>query len=121
MANEITTVLRLNVANGNYTDQFLAAPAITQNTLGAASGVQTIGTSAENLAVGDVATLGMFAITNLDSTNYVTYGPDDSGTQKTFGRLSPGESAIMRLQPGITVKLTANTAPVKIKYLLLND
>lgn len=121
MANEITSLLRLNITNGNYTDSFVASPTITQTTLNAASGVQTIGTTAEALSVGDVATLGMLCLTNLDSTNFVTYGMDDAGTMKATGKLKAGESAILRLLPGITFKLQADTAGCKVRFLLLND
>ncbi|WP_254513842.1 hypothetical protein [Anatilimnocola floriformis] len=121
MSNEITTLVRLNITNGVYTDAFSASPTITQNTLGANSGIQTVGTSAEALAVGDVATLGLVCLLNTDATNFVQFGPDDSGTMKVVGRLKPGEAAQFRLEPGITLKLKADTASCKVRFLLLND
>ena len=87
-----------------------------------ASGVQTIGTTAEALDVGDVATLGRLLLRNLDTTNYVEWGPDSAGTMIGCGKLKPsGDVAEFRLKPGITLKLQANTASCNVQYELLSD
>jgi len=122
MANEITVTTRLAVENGKHKDTF-APPVlkINQAAIGASSGVVSVGTSEEDLAVGDVTTLGWVALRNLDSTNYVTYGPKSGSDMVAFGRINAGETALLRLAQGITVRWAANTAAVKVQVLLLQN
>ena len=121
MANEITINLTVNVSNGEYKYQFSKNSLVTQAVVGAASGIASIGTSEENLSLGDVATNGFLLLQNLDSTNYVDYGLDDASVMKSMGRLMPTEIALLRLKPGINVRMLANTAAVKVNYCLLNN
>ena len=102
--------------NVDYTERFDVASAVV------ASGVQSIGTTAEALDVGDVSSNGRLFLRNLDATNYVTFGPDDGGTMKTLGRLKAGgDIAEFRLNSGVTIKLQANTAACNVQYELLSD
>jgi hypothetical protein len=121
MANELKITLQAALTNGAHKETFAPTQAsITQNTVGAHAPVVTVGTSEEDLGIGDITTLGWLFLQNLDATNYVTYGPKDT-TMKAFGRLEAGEFACLRLEPGITLRWQANTAPVKVKVLLLED
>lgn len=92
---------------------------IEQVGLGAQGGIVSVGTSEENLSVGDVGTEGLLFLKNLDSTNYVEFGMSDSGTMKPIGKLLAGEIAFFRMKPGQTLRWQANTAAVKVNVLLL--
>lgn len=121
MAGTLQVNISGTLTNGSYKETFNpGAKTIVQDTLGSHAPVQTIGTSEETVGVGDVGTLGWAFFQNLDTTNYVTIGPDSTG-MVAFIRLEAGESCALRLSPGITIKAQANTAPVKLKVLILED
>lgn len=123
MANEIKLTARAIVQNGNYYSVF-QPPGNTsydQAAVGAVSGIATVGTTAEALSFGDVATLGYAFLQNLDEDNFITFGPDSTGSLVPFGKLKPGEVAMLRLVPGITFKWQADTAACKVSYLVLED
>lgn len=104
-------------------EQLISQPnvSIDQITLGRAGGIMAVTTGGITLAVGSVATLGILALRNLDSVNYVDWGPDSGGTMIGCGRLLPvaQEPAFFRLKPGITFKLQANGGTCKVQYELL--
>lgn len=121
MANELQITLKSRLANGEFVDLIEGQTyQVTQAAIGGHFGVVTVGTSEEDVAVGDVSTLGWLYLKNLDSTNYVTYGPKDT-TMKAFGRLEPGEFAMLRLEPGITIRWKADTAAVKVLTKIYED
>lgn len=121
MAEELSVRLALTLARGFLKDKF--DPPTQKIDVSAdpiAAGVKTVGTSDESLDPGDVASEGVLVLHNLDDTNYVTYGPDDTG-MTPFGKLKPNEFAFVRLVPGVTVVLKANTAACNVRYWLLSD
>lgn len=123
MANELQLNVYASITNGNYKATFDAnSQQITQTTLGGHAPVWIVGSGAEeDLAIGDVSTLGWLFMRNLDSANYVTYGPKSGGSMVAFGRIKAGEAIAIRLEPGITLRAQANTAPVKVQVLLLES
>ena len=121
MANELTINLNAYIANGQYKEAFTKQIAVTQNTLGAASGIHIVTTSEGNLSLGDVATGGYTILQNLDDTNYITFGLDDAGTMKACMKLEPGEFAMFRLKPSTNLRMLANVASCKVYYWVLND
>jgi hypothetical protein len=120
MANEITVTARLQITNGNYTDQRNASRVqANQATLGGNAGIQTIGFAAhEAVAIGEVATAGYVYIRNLGPTNFVQIGIDDSGTFYPTIKLLLNEVAVFRA--GGVLYAKANTAAVKIDVLVLD-
>ena len=81
--------------------------------------VQSIGTSEEELATGDLSTMGWLWMQNLDATNYVQWG---FATTDYGGRMEAGETAgPFRTEPAATIYLKANTAACKIHYRWLED
>lgn len=120
MANEITATMSLRAVNGAYQ---VTSPNIRiqddQAVIGEYSAVVEVGTAAETMPVGDVASNGWLLITNLDSANYVEYGPDSTG-MIAMGKLEAGESHLLKLKPAVVIKWQANTAAVKVKMLLLD-
>ena len=120
MADEISISQKFKVTNGEF--KITGADRRfndDQTTIGSHAGVVDVGTSEEDMAVGDVTSEGWLEITNLDDTNYVTYGPNSAGSMVAFGRLEPGHTHTLKLSPGITLRWLANTASVKVQMLLL--
>jgi hypothetical protein len=122
MADEIKATSKLAVVNGYFKETLDPGTiTVTQSALGGFKAVQIIGTSAETVVTGDVATLGWAYFRNLDLTNYVDIGPDSTGIVG-FLRLKAGETAgPFRLKPGITIKAQANTGNVKLQVFVLED
>ena len=123
MAGTVTLKVLATILNGSHSEVFGSSNNITivQDAIGAHAPVVTVGFAAEeDMPIGDVSVLGWLFLKNLDSTNFVTYGPKDT-TMKAFGRIEPGEYAALRLEPGITLRWQADTADVQVKVLLLED
>lgn len=121
MADELQFQLTSRLDKDPFFDQIQESFTIDVTGTGMASGIQVVGTSAEAIVTTDVATLGWCYLKNLDSTNFILFGPDDTGTMKDFGRLDPGEPAWLRLKPGITVKVKADTSSCKMLYKIYED
>lgn len=122
MANEITVTASINVAKGNFSRR-IAPGALTfdQAAQGQAGGVLEIGTSEESITLTDLGTLGWAYFRNLDTSNYVTWGPDSTG-MVAVGRMEAGETAgPFRLEPGITLKMQANTAACNVEVIVFED
>jgi hypothetical protein len=81
----------------------------------------TVGTSEEDLTVGDVATLGWVYGRNIDATNFVKYGPKSAGSMIVFGRCKPGEIFCFRFEPGITLRWIADTGAVNMDIMVVSD
>lgn len=120
MANEITLNLQFSVRNGEFSRQIQAAQRTDQSAIGAHGPVVEVATSETSISFGDVSTPGYLYLKNLDDENYVTYGPDDSG-MVAMGRLNPGECAILRADPGLSLVAQANTDPVLLEVLVLEN
>ena len=116
MANEVAVSISLTVNNGNMSftkrDNYNADQSAAG---GPSNGVQEIGTSHELVSITDITNKGFTYFGNLDSTNYVEIGVDVSATFYPIAKLSPGESAIMRLSPSVAVYAQANTAAVRLE------
>ena len=120
MANEITITTRFDVTNGNYSPGVIniSSAQYDQTAVGAAEGVQAIGTSEETLSTGDMTTYGWLFVRNLDATNYIQLGFSTG----VYGcRLEPGEPALFRAEPAATIYLKANTAACNLQYRWLED
>jgi hypothetical protein len=116
MANEITTTITGSLANGSLSDQFSTSKQITQTTAGVAAGVWIVGTSEEDLSLGDVTTGGTVYMVNLDSTNYVKLGPKSGGSMVEAIRLKPGEPQLFRIPSGVTLRAIADTAACRVLF-----
>lgn len=108
--------------NGNLKAAFQPGVLQVDQAVGVIYGpVVIVGTSEEDLLIGDIATLGYVFLRNLDAANFVTYGPKSGGSMIPFGRIKAGEIAMLRLEPGITWRWIADTGSVKVQVLLLNN
>lgn len=120
MANEITAALRLKYVKNGVSDQRTLSATVTVSGNNANGGIQTIGTTEEVIALGDVATPGYCRVLNTDATNYVEIGVKPSGTFYPCIKLKPAEVAVFRF--GTTTPYAkANTGSVRIEYMLFED
>ena len=122
MANEITVNQRLKLANGNLSpgEWKFTNLRFDQATAEMDSFVQNIGTSEEDVTF-SVTTHGWFLMRNLDATNYVQWGAKDT-TMKTIGRMEAGETAgPFRMEPGVTLRMAANTAACDVLFVMFNN
>ena len=113
MANEIVISLYVKVEKGFFSDQFSPGQIlVNQAAVGKGGYAQLIGTVAEVVDFGDVVTEGYMILRNLDTYNYIQYGPSTGGTSGSmivFGVLRPGEVALMRVSAGMVMFAQAIT------------
>jgi hypothetical protein len=122
MANELRFSGGTDLANGSLMDSTPQQTLlVTQSLAALLSKVVSVTTSEADLTTTEITTLGWARIQNLDTTNYVQYGPKSGGSMVALGRLKPGEWALLRLEPGITLRWVANTATCKVLVKTFND
>lgn len=118
MANEIKIVNSISVSNGNFLFPKIGGSEIRCDQAAPGGGGPSyvkVGTSEEDIAIPDVATLGWCWMKNLDTTNYIKWGPKSGGAMVELGRLMPGKTALLQLAPGITLRAIANGAECKLQ------
>jgi hypothetical protein len=122
MANELKLSLSGQLANGQLTDQIRTENlSLTQNVAALISKTVSVTTSEADLDTTGITTLGYALIKNLGPTNFLKYGPKSGGSMVAFGRLKVGEVALLRLEPGITLRWVADTATVSAFVKIYND
>lgn len=120
MANEITYSVSLSCTKGSMTDkQAPGSQTADQTTQGEAADIQIIGTSEEDLAVGDLVAPRWCFLRNLDTTNFIKLGPKSGGNMVECMRLKAGESALFPIAPSVTLRAIADTASCKLKKMIL--
>ncbi len=75
----------------------------------------SIGTGDETLDIGDVATVGMVFLKNLDATNYIQFG--QNGTDYAI-KLLPGEFALFRWTSN-AIHAKAHTGACLLEFLIV--
>lgn len=117
MANEITDNMSFSVVKGGVTAAMTLNLQRTLTGVGAFTGRQTIGTSAEALVFpSDLTTEGMTKVTfkNEDSTNYVELALD-SGMTNIFAKIPAGQGMTLCCHTGNpTYYARANTAAITL-------
>jgi hypothetical protein len=122
MANELRFTGATSLVNGSLTDTTPLETLLVTQSLGALlSKVVSVTTSESDLTTAEITTLGWAFLRNLDSTNYVQYGPKSGGAMVAMGRLKAGEWALLRLEPGITLRWKADTATCQVLVKIFND
>jgi hypothetical protein len=115
MSAEIKMTVGLTVTKGFFYDTVKQETlSIDQTTQGGQLAVVSVGTAEEDLAYGDVVTPALVYLKNLDTTNFVTYGPKSAGNMILFGKILPGEVAILRLGAAVVFRWKADTGAVKV-------
>lgn len=112
MASEITFKIQLSASKGGA--QVTLAKNLTLTMAGTEmdQGTQVIGTSAELVTFGEVATTGFLMCFNMDATNYVEFSVDAS-VATPFSRLNPGEGLLVPVS-AVAIYAKAHTASVRI-------
>lgn len=123
MANEITVSGSLTVLKGNLTAQHGVSGVVTLNAASPAkaAGIAAIGTTEEQVSIGDVTTAGWSVFKNLDATNYIELGVVVSATFYPLLKLKAGESAGPLRMGTNTFYARANTAACKLQYDVYDD
>jgi len=124
MANEIKITAALECSNGNFQIPRLGSTQLQVNQNapgGGVPGMVSAATAGSDITTTGVSTLGWCYVRNLDATNFVEWGPKDTGTFYPIGRLKPGEATVFRLSPGKTLHIKADTAACKCQVLVLED
>ena len=118
MADELSVSYSLSYTKGND-----AAPPVSDSFTLDVSGtarsgpVQQIPVSGEAIVLGEVTTIGVVVVKNLDATNFITCGLD-SGNQMI--KIKAGESYPFRLN-GNTLIAMADTAAVWASVVIYSD
>lgn len=118
MANEITVNASLSFSKDGSRASFSpGAVSVTMTGSQYCGKTQTVGTSEENLDKGDISTIGLVMVRNLDNTNYVELG---SSTGVYSVKLLPDELNVFRWD-GTNIIAKANTANCIVEYLMLEN
>lgn len=119
MADEVTFTLGFDV-NKNDSLLTFAARSFQFDMAGAnpADNTQIVGTSAENVFVGDAGAGPFVVAINLDAANFVQLGYDATGFVP-FVKLNPGEPAAFRLDPARTLQAKADTADCNVRFIII--
>ncbi len=120
MANEITVNFQLLFAMSgrNFTEQFNQIQMDAGSEL-MAQGTPSIGTGHEALPMQDVTAAGAAVFYNNDATNYVEVGVDNAGSFIGFVRIPPREFAFLPALSTNAPYARANTAAVKLSYMII--
>ena len=122
MANEIVSACTLRVTNGYLSSNLVRSATITQAVAkGPTPGTVNVGTSEEVISFAELTTLGLIQILNLDTTNFVQFGPESAGAMVAAMRLKPGEPNQFRLEPGVTYRAKADTAACNVQFMAFNN
>jgi hypothetical protein len=124
MSDEILVRSELSVRNGNFLlPKQGGVQSIDQNAVGGGvPGLMLATTAGVDVTTTGITTLGYCWLKNLDSSNYVEWGPLDTAVFYPIGKMKPGESAgPFRLSPGKTLHLKANMANCKVQVIILED
>lgn len=119
MADEITLSAKLAFSKSGVEDSFealgqqfdMAGTEYIKN-------IQAIATSETALQKGSITTPGLFIVKNLDSTNFVNFRGSSGGANCV--KVKAGEVQVFRFS-GTAPYAIADTAEVRIQYLLLED
>lgn len=122
MANEITLGVTMTVTNGYYRLARNISQSFNQATPGGGNpGIVSVSTTAGNLSFTGMTQRGYTFVHNLDTTNYIELGIDDSGTFVPVIKLKAGEFALFRWTASQTIQARANTATCRVQIDTLED
>lgn len=111
MANEarINSSLQIKTGNLDYQSRPTAFQATVTGAKGPTPGAIAVSTAGTDVDLSELSTPGLCFITNIDSTNYVTYGIWDGATFYPLGELLPGECYVLRLSRSLTQEYGTGT------------
>lgn len=120
MANEITITSTLKYAKNKAAASLTGSVTVNQTGDKYEAGVQIIGTAEESISKNDIGTIGYCMFRNMDASNYVTIGAVSGPTNHTL-TVKAGEVAGPLRWTGTGIFAKADTAPVNLEYLLIED
>ncbi len=128
MPSEIGYQFQVALANGELTDSYSSGTQRTdQSSAALIRHTQEIGSSAEALVLGDVATPGWAVFKNLSDSdsdpppgNYVEVGIDAGGFQ-AFAKLEAGEQGMIRLGTTAPYARAYPSGVVELFYIIYED
>ena len=123
MSQELRIQFGLTYTNGQLSDQVANHTLIgDQTTQGLDSLTVSVGTTEQDISFPDVGTLGWLYLKNLDPANFVIWGPKSAGVMVPIGKLMPNSQgeAVFQLDPGITLRMKADTAACKVLIKCFN-
>ena len=117
MSGTMTNITGITHSNGSLSVPMPSkTKTITQAGQGVFTDTQSISHSAPvAVTIGSTSTLGLVAIENIDSANFVDFGSYVSSVFYPLVRLLFGERYVFRVKPGLTLYAQADTAAVKIQ------
>ena len=115
MANEFTISTVFSYTSSLATESQNESFNSDQVTQGAHGGIITVTTSSAAVSEGGLTTPGWVTFKNLDETNFVTYGPDNSGSMVAFGRINPGDYHAIYRSTLASIRWLADTASVNVQ------
>lgn len=122
MADEITVSVQLEASKGGAEESYKPqAFTFDQATKGVFKGTIPVATSETTISFTGLTSPCTLLMYNLDATNYVDWGLDNT-TMQAIGRLYPyGTSfpSIITLKPGVTLKMQANTGACDVFIIAL--
>lgn len=122
MADEITITAEIDLDNGDLErTASVSALQFNQAAKGALWTCVNAAAADEAIVTTEIGTLGWCFMRNLDSSNFVSWGPDSGGSIVKVGRIEAGEIALFRLEPGVTLRTEADTAAVELDVMILED
>ena len=120
MADEITVSASLQSAV-NRLSRSAVSLSVDQDAVGKWDVLVNVGITEEAITPAEITTEGWCLLVNTDDTNFITYGPEDTGAMIPFGIMEPGEPAIFRWSPGMVLRAEADTAACEMAVVLLED
>ena len=124
MANEKSVSITLAVKNGDLDrSRKVNNLKLNQTNARAVGNTQTVGTTEELLAVGDLTTPAECYLRNLDSTNFVTVGVKPAATYYPAFRLKASSAMPLcgLIESGVSLYVKADTAACDIDILILDE
>jgi hypothetical protein len=119
MSNEITVSVSAQLSNLGLTDIFqpgnIQVTQTNQELFRRVIALTAGSDTSLTALISGITTLGIAYLYNLDPTNYIQWGPDSGGALVPVGRLLPRSTstpdipAVLRLEPGITLRAKAHT------------
>jgi len=119
MSGEIKHTCTLSADKGNFSlaRQGKTLSVDMNGNGGATPGTVSVLVAGTTIDLSELTTPGIGIMTNLDTVNFVTFG---GVTDQPF-KLKAGEQASMRMNPGETLKMVADTAACKVLIQFLED
>ena len=121
MAGSFSVKFNGTLTSSLHSDSFGSVNPVTisQSGQGLHAETVTVGTTIENMPGGDVSGVGRLFLKNLDTGNFVSWGPNNAADLIVFGRLDPTGELWMDLSPNLgLIKWKADTAPCKVQMKL---